>query len=155
MSLRAEAVKKAKRKGICTQCLKHPAINGRVQCQRCIDTNKRKRKANPEQYAMYQARNYDKHKQTPERKAVIQFCVEHYICTKCMRRPTTSGIFTCEVCRDRNKMVYKVEKPKKKRTKLTEQEKKQRQREYAKKYKHKKLVEKVRKLDRIKHSVEK
>jgi hypothetical protein len=44
LSVRQRAVKKAKKMGICTQCLKHPATEARYQCQRCIDTNRRKQK---------------------------------------------------------------------------------------------------------------
>ena len=33
----------AKKKGICTQCFSKPSAKGMVQCQQCIDINKRKR----------------------------------------------------------------------------------------------------------------
>jgi len=42
MNIRAQAVEQARAEGLCTQCLKNKAAPHRFQCQRCIDTNKRK-----------------------------------------------------------------------------------------------------------------
>lgn len=42
MSIRAQAVEMARAQGLCTQCLKHKVAPHRYQCQRCIDTNRRK-----------------------------------------------------------------------------------------------------------------
>jgi hypothetical protein len=100
-TLRSETVIKAKANGICTQCLKQPAMGGRLQCERCIETNKRKRIKRKDKYAEYQARNWDKNIRTPERKAVLAFCIAHNICTRCMGRPTTSGRRNCEICLER------------------------------------------------------
>ena len=44
MNIRAESVAKAKAIGICTQCLKLRALKHHYQCQRCIDTNRKKRR---------------------------------------------------------------------------------------------------------------
>ena len=44
MNIRAQSVAKAKKIGICTQCLKLKALKHHYQCQRCIDTNRKKRR---------------------------------------------------------------------------------------------------------------
>lgn len=43
MTIRSKAVEEAKRNGICSQCLKHKAKEHMWQCERCINTNRRKR----------------------------------------------------------------------------------------------------------------
>ena len=52
MSIRAMAVQEAKEQGLCTQCLKHPHADERLQCQRCIDTNRKKWREQKRRLAM-------------------------------------------------------------------------------------------------------
>jgi hypothetical protein len=156
--IRAKAVAEAKKAGICTQCLNNRATKGRVQCQRCIDTNKRKREKRKHKYDEYLARSYDKSLGNEYRDKIIRYAARNKICTKCFGRPTLEHR-QCDICLER-KRRWKIaregeRKPSKKAGRpkkyKNERERKAAQREYAKN----RLYKKVRNLDRIRYAVEK
>ena len=132
--LRQQAVAKAKKMGICTQCLKLKAIKSRMQCQRCIDTNRRKWKTST----------------NPFRQKIMDYAEEHNICTRCFCRDTTgSEIRQCVTCRK----IKPIGRPK--GSTLTDKQRRDRKAGYQKKYKLNALTNKVRKLDRIRRAVKK
>jgi hypothetical protein len=156
--LRSEMVSKAKSQGVCTQCLKNKATKDRLQCQRCIDTNKRKRERRKHKYDEYQANNYDKTLKNRLRQKVIDFAYENRICTKCFSRKATDTLRQCDICLERKrrwKIAHEVPVKKKRgrprKPKPTKQEVRARQKQYQRTA----LVNKVRKLDRIRYAVEK
>lgn len=162
MSLRSVAVQKAREEGICTQCLKNKAAEDRRQCQRCIDKNREKRLRKPEQYSKYQATNFDRSLSTEASKKVINFCIKNKICTRCHVRYTDGEFRNCERCLARKRKYKtgsidrkKVGRKNKAEVKKAEAKTKQTVREKQREYKRKALVEKVRKLDRIRYAVEK
>jgi hypothetical protein len=147
MSLRSEAVAKAKELGLCTQCLKNKAMAERMQCERCIETNKRKRERRKKKYDAYQAQNHDRRNLNNKyRKKMIAYAIEQNICTKCFGRPAKE-LKQCDICLERKRrwaLKAKKKKP-------TREEVRAKQKEYRKKA----LYNKVRKLDRIRYAVEK
>jgi hypothetical protein len=159
VSVRQHAVQFAKKRGLCTQCLKNPHAKERLQCTRCINTNKRKRERRKHKYDEYQARNHDANLKNPYRKIIIQHAIEENICTKCFGRPTTTTR-QCDICLERKlrwartKRLKKKEKRGRKRL-YTDEQRKEKQREYNRKYRKKQKVKKIINLDRIKHAVAK
>jgi hypothetical protein len=151
--LRQQAVKKAKKMGICTQCLKLKSIKDRFQCQRCINTNRRK-------YKKRKAVDKDLCRSiNPLRQIIIKYARDNAICTKCFGRTTKgSEYFQCAICRTKkNACRVKSSKPvgRPKGIKLTNQQRRDKKAGYQKKYKLNALTNKVRKLDKIRRAVEK
>jgi hypothetical protein len=152
-------VKKAKKMGVCTQCLKLKRLKNRLQCQRCIDTNKRKREKRKALYAELQAKSYDykvlASSKNPLREKIMAYAVEQGICTKCFGRPAEVPLRQCAICLERKRMwKLKAQERTPKKKKQDKPVDKTKQREYAKKYARKKLTKKVTSLDRIAHAVE-
>lgn len=77
MSIRGEAVERARAQGLCTQCLKNKTASHRYQCQRCIDTNHRKQ----------------------ERKRMK--ADRENLCSRCGRAPRREGRKTCDPCAEK------------------------------------------------------
>lgn len=137
-TIRSEMVIKAKSMGICTQCLRLKSLKNGNQCQRCLDTGRRK-------YKMRCARA------NPLRRKIMNYASKHDICTKCFGRSTKdTDCAQCEVCREVKRM-WKERYNAKKQRKIPSITK---QREYTKRYKKKSLLKKVIKLDRIRYAVE-
>jgi hypothetical protein len=62
----------AKKVGICTQCFSAYADKSRVQCQRCIDRAKNKRKRDEERYHGYCNNNYHKKQERDKQREKVR-----------------------------------------------------------------------------------
>lgn len=90
--IRAEAVNLAKALGICTQCKKHKAKEGFLQCERCILTNRKKwqrRKAMGELTYSQQ---------------LTQKSLKAGLCTKCHKNKAKKHMKQCVVCLEKDKL---------------------------------------------------
>ncbi len=158
--IRSEMVKEAKRTGVCTQCFRNPTQKF-LTCDRCLETNRRKRLKRRGKYLEYQASCRDFKKQCAShnklRIKVMNYAESQGICTKCFGRPAEQSLRQCDMCLER-KRVYKERKPRPlRRPKMLKQRKTvpiTKQREYTQKYLKKALVRKVIKLDRIRYAIE-
>ncbi len=158
-TLRQQMLIKAKKQGICTQCLKHPAQTGCRQCERCINTNRRKRDMSAEKYKEYTASAYDYRKfivqHNPLRMKVHAFAKRNGICTKCFGRPADKPKVQCELCLERRRCWKfrehsKIGRPIMKRAKKTKQD----TQKYNKLYKKKRFYKKMSKIKLLTRAIE-
>lgn len=165
--LRSKVVDEARKAGICTQCINRRATKDRLQCQRCIDTNNRKRAKRKHKYDEYQTRNHDRRSLNNKyRTKINEYAITVGICTTCHGRPVSGDLRQCDTCLER-KRRWKITKagierpvgrPVGVHTKWKKEKKpknKKQLRAYAREYKKKALYNKVRKLDQISYAVEK
>lgn len=163
-TLRQEMVAKAKERGICTQCLKHKALQNCRQCRRCIDTNVRKRVKRSEKYKEYQAKAYDYRKfmtqKNPLRMKIHAYAKKLGICTKCWGRPADKPNAQCALCLERRRCwkhnlnirigrpTMKRGRPKGKKNKTTDV------RKYNRLYKKKRFYKKMQSIKTLNRAVE-
>jgi len=156
-TLRQEMVIKAKKLGICTQCLKHKALPNCRQCQRCIDTNKHKRVLRSEKYKEYQARAYDYRKfmtqNNPLRRKIHEYAKKLGICTKCFGRLADKPNAQCDLCLERRRcwkhnMKSRIGRPKSKKNKTADTLK------YNRLYKKKRLYKKMQSIKTLNRAIE-
>ena len=83
------------------------------------------------------------------RKKVVDFAVSQGICTRCFGRRVTKPFRFCDEC-----LALKRGWKARRKAVLRKMVAKTKQREYVRRHVHKKLVEKVTKLDRIRRAVE-
>lgn len=142
MSLRTIAVRIARDTGVCSQCLKNKALPERMQCQRCIDTNRRKQQ----------------HRKISFRRRINAYAVKIGACTRCFSREAQKPYRFCQECRDyksvwRRKISRRPELPQKKCGRPRRETPFDRK-AYAKEYRKKRLYKKIRNLALIRHAVE-
>lgn len=140
MSLRTIAVRVARDRGICSQCLKNPAAPERMQCQRCIDTNRRKQQQRKISF----------------RRRINAYAFKIGACTRCFSRSAQKPYKVCQECRDYKSMrlrkIARTQPPKK--LGRPRSAKPFDKKAYMKEYRKKRLYKKIRNLALIRHAVE-
>jgi len=150
----------ARNLGICISCTTNAvAAHNCVRCRKCINARSSARKMRKPKLSkvLSEPRNYGG--TNPLRKKIMDYAAKHGICTKCCGRLSSFGHRQCEMCLERKRVRavrVKQAHPKKRgrpRVLYTDAQRRDKKREYQKKWRAKKLYNKVRSLDVIKYAV--
>ena len=74
----------AKENGICVNCFKEKAFNGRTMCPECLDKNKERSEKTRSTTSKEQRRLYLKRKR--------DLCIAFGVCRECLKRPARVGL---------------------------------------------------------------